>query len=122
MGRLAFLLHAWKDTLDYSDNTMGLAKSYEKTVNEFFLTVKHFMRSSPGTGVAAFTKWSTEELELNRELETAKDKIHRALCDNIDTRTVLETIRELVTTSNAYIEKTRATQTGVNRQLIKQVA
>ena len=56
--RLAFLLHAWKDTLDYSENTMGLAKSYEKNVNEFFLTVKHFMRSSPSTGVAAFNKWS----------------------------------------------------------------
>merc|ERR1719510_2865756 len=120
--RLAFLLHAWKDTLDYSENTMGLAKSYEKTVNEFFLTVKHFMRSSPSTGVAAFNKWSTEEVELNRELESTKDKIHRALCDNIDTRSVLETIRELVTTSNAYIEKTRVTQVGVNRQLIKKVA
>jgi len=120
--RLAFLLHAWKDTLDYSENTMGLAKSYEKNVNEFFLTVKHFLRSSPSTGVAAFNKWSTEEVELNRELESTKDKIHRALCDNIDTRSVLETIRELVTTSNAYIEKTRVTQVGVNRQLIKKVA
>ena len=67
--RLAFLLHSWKDTLDLSDNTMDLAKSYEKTVNEFFLTVKHFMRSSPSTGVAAFTKWSPEELELNTKLE-----------------------------------------------------
>ena len=120
--RLAFLLHAWKDTLDYSPNTMALAKSYEKNVNEFFLTVKHFLRSSPSTGVAAFNKWSTEEVELNRELEATKDKIHRALCDNIDTRTVLETIRELVTASNAYIEKTRATEVGVNRQLIKKVA
>ena len=55
--RLAFLLHSWKDTLDYSDNTMELAKSYEKTVNEFFLTVRHFMRTTPGTGVEAFNKW-----------------------------------------------------------------
>ena len=31
--RLTFLLHSWKDTLDYSENTMELAKSYEKTVN-----------------------------------------------------------------------------------------
>jgi cysteinyl-tRNA synthetase len=42
--RIAFLLHSWKDTLDYSDNTMDLAKAYEKTVNEFFLYVKHFLR------------------------------------------------------------------------------
>ena len=35
---------------------------------------------------------------------------------------MLETIRDLVTTSNAYIEKTRATPAGVNRQLIRKVA
>lgn len=32
--RLAFLLHSWKDTLDYSVNTMEMAVQYEK-----FLTV-----------------------------------------------------------------------------------
>jgi cysteinyl-tRNA synthetase len=31
--RLVFLLHSWKDTLDYSENTMELALSYERTVN-----------------------------------------------------------------------------------------
>ena len=30
-----------------SDATMESAISYEKTVNEFFLTVKHVMRSNP---------------------------------------------------------------------------
>merc|ERR1739844_342131 len=77
--RLAFLLHSWKDTLDYSDNTMDLAKSYEKTVNEFFLTVKQFMSTTPGTGVEAFSKWSEEELELNKKLEKAKEAVHTAL-------------------------------------------
>jgi cysteinyl-tRNA synthetase len=28
--RLAFLLHSWKDTLDYSDNTMEMAAQCEK--------------------------------------------------------------------------------------------
>ena len=31
--RLAFLLHAWKDTLDYSANTMQQAVGYEKLVS-----------------------------------------------------------------------------------------
>lgn len=31
--RLMFLLHSWKDTLDYSDETMKAAISYEKTVD-----------------------------------------------------------------------------------------
>ena len=28
-----FLMHNWKDTLDYSDQTMEVATTYEKTVN-----------------------------------------------------------------------------------------
>lgn len=31
--RLAFLLHSWKDTLDYSDNTMEMAMQFEKFLN-----------------------------------------------------------------------------------------
>jgi cysteinyl-tRNA synthetase len=31
--RFAFLLHSWKDTLDYSDNTMNDALQYEKFAN-----------------------------------------------------------------------------------------
>jgi len=31
--RLAFLLHSWQDTLDYSDNTMNMAIQYEKFLN-----------------------------------------------------------------------------------------
>lgn len=31
--RLAFLLHSWKDTLDYSPNTMEMAVQYEKLLN-----------------------------------------------------------------------------------------
>lgn len=31
--RIAFLMHSWKDTLDYSDNTMNDAIQFEKTLN-----------------------------------------------------------------------------------------
>ena len=31
--RLMFLLHSWKDTLDYSDATMKEAFTYEKLIN-----------------------------------------------------------------------------------------
>ena len=120
--RLAFLLHSWKDTLDYSDNTMELVRGYEKTVNEFFLSVKHFMRTCPGTGVAAFAKWGPDEVALQGRLEKAEEGVHVAMCDNIDTREVLMTLRELVVASNAYIEKTRVGEPGVNRQLLKNVA
>ena len=70
----------------FSDATMESAISYEKTVNEFFLTVKHVMRSNPGQGVAAFRKWGADEAALNGALRDAMDGVHDALCDNVDTR------------------------------------
>ena len=69
-----------------SDATMESAISYEKTVNEFFLTVKHVMRSNPGQGVAAFRKWGDDESALNNALRSAMDGVHAALCDNVDTK------------------------------------
>ncbi len=37
--RLLFLLHDWKGTLDYSDQGMDTALSFEKTLREFFFKV-----------------------------------------------------------------------------------
>ena len=52
---------------------------------------------------------------MQGRLEKAEEGVHLAMCDNIDTRRVLETLRELVVGSNAYIEKTRVGEPGVNR-------
>ncbi|XP_059079587.1 cysteine--tRNA ligase, cytoplasmic-like isoform X1 [Tigriopus californicus] len=123
--RLMFLMHSWKDTLDYSENTMELARSYEKTVNELLLGIKHVLRSSPGHGVEAFQKWTDEEVELNKQLQTCSEEVHKALCDNVDTRTALEAIRTLVTQVNSYMERYGKTPGGtlsVNRQLLKSCA
>ena len=43
--RLTFLLHSWKDTLDYSESTMELAKSYEKTLNVSMNLNPHLLKS-----------------------------------------------------------------------------
>ena len=119
--RITFLLHSWKDTLDYNDGTMELAKAYERTANEFFLSVKHLLRSSPANGVAAFSKWGPAEIDMNAKLQKCESCVHAAFCDNIDTRTVLESIRELITSANVYIETNR-TSGNLNRQLLKKTA
>ncbi len=117
--RLTFLLHSWKDTLDYSEATMELAKSYEKTVNEFFLMVKHIMRSMPSTGVDSYQKWGPAEVALNEELQKCKANVHKALCDNIDTRTVLESIRDMVNSGNSYIMAKEKAKQANNRGLLE---
>jgi cysteinyl-tRNA synthetase len=34
--RILFLMHAWKDTLDYSDQSMEAVLSFEKTCKVYF--------------------------------------------------------------------------------------
>ncbi|XP_050312975.1 cysteine--tRNA ligase, cytoplasmic isoform X2 [Anthonomus grandis grandis] len=105
--RFAFLLHAWRDTLDYSRNTMECALQYEKLFNEFFLNVKdatHQLTLSDATTFDTFTKWSELELNLNKKLLSAKENVHTALCDNIDTKSALDALRELVSAANVYLK------------------
>lgn len=40
--RLAFLLHSWKDTLDYSESTMESAVACEKILNVNFIPLYLF--------------------------------------------------------------------------------
>jgi len=97
------------------------------------LNVKCRIRSlGTKTTLNSFTKWSDSEMELNKKFHHAKHSIHEALCgklsicfnnynscnidsyrciiknklfvtDNVDTRTVLDVIRELVTICNVYV-------------------
>uniref|UniRef100_A0A8C9APJ6 Cysteine--tRNA ligase, cytoplasmic n=1 Tax=Prolemur simus TaxID=1328070 RepID=A0A8C9APJ6_PROSS len=119
--RLAFLMHSWKDTLDYSSNTMESALQYEKFMNEFFLNVKDVLRS-PVDAAGQFEKWDEEEAELSRHFYEKKTAVHEALCDNIDTRTVLEEMRALVSQCNLYMAARKAARRTPNRALLEQVA
>ncbi|XP_048216984.1 cysteine--tRNA ligase, cytoplasmic isoform X2 [Perognathus longimembris pacificus] len=119
--RLAFLMHAWKDTLDYSNNTMESALQYEKFLNEFFLNVKDVLRT-PVDITGHFEKWEEEEAELNKSFYDKKTAVHEALCDNVDTRTVLEEMRALVSQCNLYMAARKAARRRPNRALLGNIA
>ena len=114
--RFAFLLHSWKDTLDYSANTMKIAIGFEKFLNEFFLNVKDLMRQQKSDEMLKFT---VKDLELSESFLEAKKSVHAALCDNIDTKAALDAVRELISSCNIYI---RDIQANVNVQLIEEIA
>ncbi|KAA0199558.1 hypothetical protein HAZT_HAZT007346 [Hyalella azteca] len=59
--RVAFLLHHWKDTLDYSSNTMEGARQYLKMVTEFMLSSKDVIRRCGPSS----TIWQAPEKTLN---------------------------------------------------------
>ncbi|XP_072128398.1 cysteine--tRNA ligase, cytoplasmic isoform X1 [Mobula birostris] len=119
--RLAFLMHSWKDTLDYSSNTMESAVQYEKFLNEFFLNVKDILRT-PTDITGQFEKWEEKEVALNERFFEKKADVHRALCDNIDTRTVMEDLRALVSQCNTYIAVKKSNKELPNRMLLRTIA
>ena len=114
--RFAFLLHSWKDTLDYSANTMEIAIRYEKLLNEFFLNVKDLIRQYK---TKEMKKYTQRDLDLSNKFYETKKSVHAALCDNIDTKSALDAIRELISHANIYI---RDIQASVNVQLLEEIA
>ncbi|XP_071403162.1 cysteine--tRNA ligase, cytoplasmic isoform X1 [Centroberyx affinis] len=119
--RLAFLMHSWKDTLDYSSNTMESAVQYEKFMNEFFLNVKDILRS-PTDITGQFEKWEAAEVDLNNCFYERKSAVHEALCDNVDTRAAMEEMRALVGQSNTYIASRKSAKLQPNRLLVESIA
>lgn len=117
--RLAFLLHSWKDTLDFSSNTMEIAVKYEKLLNEFFLNVKNLIRERRRKS-QEMTKFSNRDLDLSSKFIEMKKKVHVALCDNIDTKSALDAIREVISNINVYLRDIPTED--CNAQLLEEIA
>jgi cysteinyl-tRNA synthetase len=120
--RILFLLHSWKDTLDYSDQSMEGVLSFEKSCKEFFYKVKDMSRlvlkfDSPD----AFTRQHETESILMKNFQEKKAAIHRALCDSINTCQAMKEIINLITISNIYINE-NYNKTTYNHVLIKDIA
>ncbi|KAK3873188.1 hypothetical protein Pcinc_021787 [Petrolisthes cinctipes] len=117
--RTAFLLHTWKDTLDYSSNTMEGARQFNKMVTEFGLNIGDLVRRTGDTS----SVWKLPEVALQKIFDNARVNIHKALCDNIDTRTTLDLIRDLITEANKYMNSNQQVNTqllvGINEYVVK---
>lgn len=66
-----------------------------------------------------FQSWTNTANDLQRKFNDAKASVHLALCDNIDTRTVLDVIRNLIGLCNVYIHDASDT---LNHLLLKRIA
>lgn len=116
--RLLFLVHSWGDTLNYSNDTLQMALNSEKKLNEFFLNIKHQLRQLPMEGVESFTKWHDQEKALNNILISAEEKVYEALCNNIDTKSAMVVIFDLMTDTNKYMDSRKP---NLNRQLLENI-
>ncbi|KAK6102952.1 cysteine--tRNA ligase [Brugia pahangi] len=122
--RILFLMHNWNDVLDYSAASMERALQFEKISNEFFLLVKDYLRKyyKPNNS-ESYQKYNDEELLLVNNFCKIKTEINVALCDSVDTRTVVEKLRELIAIGNAYfIEMEKKEDSVPNCLLLRNIA
>ena len=115
--RLAFLLGSWCAPMEYNPSVVFQAKEYLRYAKEFFATVmplvlleipKHKDR----------VKATQTELELLTALTEAKKTVHNALCDNVDTRTVLQAIKNLMGAVHVYLQGTSLIQATADPELL----
>ncbi|EYC18025.1 hypothetical protein Y032_0028g1640 [Ancylostoma ceylanicum] len=121
--RLLFLMHNWTDVLDYSASTMERAMQFERISNEFFLLVKDILRKHYKPDCPqGYLKYNARELQVMDEFFRIKGEVHEALCDSVDTRTVIEKLRELIGLGNSYIVEKEKEGAIPNCSLLRKIA
>lgn len=50
--------------------------------------------------------WAAKEIKLNEMLLDTQEKVHQSLCDNFDTKSVIQHLINLTSASNVYMTET----------------
>lgn len=96
--RLAFLLHSWNDTLDYSNDTMKEAFSFEEKLDEFYLSIKACLREN------TYNCDKLKEIELKEKLVSTRDSVLQCLADNFNTKLAMKSLVNLIGAVNKHLE------------------
>ncbi|CAG8574782.1 303_t:CDS:10 [Dentiscutata erythropus] len=119
--RLCFLLHQWDSKLDFKESTMGEAKGIETILNNFFVNTKALLNEfkqaaheSDGTH-----RYNASEKELMNLLREKQSAVHKALCDSLNTPTVMSEIMELINKTNIYVS---AGRNNINMVVLENIA
>jgi len=102
--RLYFLKHKWEGAMDFTEDGIREASSNEKYINEFFQNLKVFIR---GNDIKRDLKFDKKDQAMFDFLETTKEKINHALCDNFNTGDSASLLMDLISKTYNYEEETR---------------
>lgn len=70
----------------------------------------------------SYVKFGESECQLDERFALVKQQVHSALCDNVDTRSAMESIRDLISQANVYIARTEAEKRVPNCLLLRNIA
>eukprot|EP01126_Amoeba_proteus_P014530 TRINITY_DN163_c0_g1_i1.p1 TRINITY_DN163_c0_g1~~TRINITY_DN163_c0_g1_i1.p1 ORF type:complete len:534 (-),score=99.44 TRINITY_DN163_c0_g1_i1:806-2407(-) len=97
--RFLFLIQEWDKDLNYQRvNTMEEVDTKIKTFTEFFRKV-HNLDST----VMINESWVNEDENLHATFLEAQESVHKSLCRNFDTKSVIQHLISLVSGANKYM-------------------
>lgn len=100
--RMLFLLHKYDSPMNYSEEGMNEAVNVERSLAEFFGTVKAVLRDIGGQ--KRDCKPTERDLELLQELKSAKETVRNCLSDNFNTPGAMNALIGLIRSTNSYLK------------------
>ncbi|KIK60442.1 hypothetical protein GYMLUDRAFT_43756 [Collybiopsis luxurians FD-317 M1] len=120
--RLAFLTQLWNAKVDFSESLMsGEVRNLETTLNNFFTNVRALINQARDSGVSSdgYHHYEGPERELVARFQQSQHAFRVALCDSFNTPDALDTLRDLVSRTNTYINSRGK---AVNISVVENVA
>lgn len=99
--RIAFLLGAWKDGLEITDEVIKAGSAWEERVNNFFIKARDLERNPSKVKTDTASPDFNPDGSVKEALQSAKFRLHDALCDSFDTPTAMRVISDVITAYNS---------------------
>lgn len=99
--RIAFLLGAWKDGLEITDEVIKAGSAWEERVNNFFIKTRDLERNPSKVKTDTASPDFNPDGSVKEALQSAKFRLHDALCDSFDTPTAMRVISDVITAYNS---------------------
>jgi cysteinyl-tRNA synthetase len=105
--RIMFLLQAWDQPMNYSDQTIDDARSKETTFKNFFREVEALVRDDY---LDQEVGWRMDDADhkLSDAYLTARQLVHESLLDNFNTKEAMTAMLKVINEANAYLRTPNA--------------
>mmetsp|Transcript_17567 Transcript_17567/g.28751 ORF Transcript_17567/g.28751 Transcript_17567/m.28751 type:complete len:803 (+) Transcript_17567:76-2484(+) len=100
--RIMFLLQAWDQPMNYSDQTIDDARSKEATFKSFFREVEALVRDDY---LAQEVGWrmADNDHKLADAYLAARQSVHESLLDNFNTKDAMSALLKVINEANTYL-------------------
>jgi len=100
--RIMFLLQAWDQPMNYSDQTVEDARSKESTFRSFFRQVQALVRDDYLSQEVGW-RMGDADRKLADAYLAARQSVHQSLLDNFNTKDAMGALLKVINEANAYL-------------------